>query len=137
MRARSLAVATGLMLVFGEPIAAHAYQSMTTRAVNVRLGAGVNFGRVATLPSGASVWVDFCQHNWCAVSTPTTKGWVSARYLRGEAGTPPPLTPYQPPLMQVPPAVAPNLVVPRGHFHDTPYSNVHKLSRDYHLHTSR
>ena len=78
---RSLAVVGGLLLGLALPASASADYATTVSAVNLRAGAGVGFARLATIPGGASVWVEFCQPLWCKVIWRKIGGWVSARYL--------------------------------------------------------
>ncbi len=129
MRIRSLAVAAAL-LAFGVPATASAYQATTISPVNVRAGAGSNFTRLATLPSGASLWVDFCQSGWCAVNADGVTGWVARRYLAGAGGG---AYSYRPPSLSAPaiPRYVPPLVIPRGHVHDYGYSSQHKFQRRF------
>jgi uncharacterized protein YraI len=80
---RNLVFVGGLLMALAVPSAANAYQSVTTGAVNVRAGAGVNSARIGTLGAGTSLWVDRCVRSWCLVKARGLRGWVSARYLAG------------------------------------------------------
>jgi uncharacterized protein YraI len=79
---RSFAIGVfGLGLAFAVPTVADAYLALTTGSVNVRVGPGVGFARIATLPPGAQVDVRYCQPGWCQIGFWNGGGWVSAAYL--------------------------------------------------------
>lgn len=61
--------------------AAMAQAATTSEAVNLRYGPGVNYLRITTLPSGASVHIDYCRIGWCQIRTSWGIGWVNSRYL--------------------------------------------------------
>ena len=127
MRIRSFALLAGFVMALGFPLAAHAYASVTTGAVNLRGGAGVNHVRITTLPRGTAVWVNYCRKNWCLVRAHGLNGWVSARYLSGVGA----VRRYRPPAVYVPPAIGFGFVVPRD-FHDYGHGRHHKPSRKFH-----
>lgn len=127
MRIRSFALFAGLVLALGTPVAAHAYASLTTGAVNLRAGAGVNYARITTLPRGTAVSVNYCRENWCKVRARGMSGWVSSRYLSG-TGT---VRRYIPPAIYVPPAIGFGFVVRRD-YHDYGYGRHHKPNRQFH-----
>jgi uncharacterized protein YraI len=78
----SLAVAGGLLIAGMMTTPASADErAVTTGAVHLRAGPGVKFKRIATIPGGASLWVDFCQPGWCKVLWRKLEGWVAAGYL--------------------------------------------------------
>ena len=134
MRIRSLAVLAVALVAVGMPVAANAYQATTTSPVNVRAGAGSNFTRIATLPPGASLWVDFCKSGWCAVNARGVTGWVARRYLSGaSAGDGGRNDSYRPPSLSAPaiPRYVPPLVIPRGDIHHYGYSKQHKFQRRF------
>ena len=80
---RSLAALGGLLLGLALPASADAYYAGTEGAVTLRAGPGVNFKRLAVIPGGASIWVDFCQPRWCKATWRGITGWVSAAYVSG------------------------------------------------------
>ncbi|WP_353506639.1 SH3 domain-containing protein [Variovorax flavidus] len=76
----SLLLALSLMLA----LPAMAFNSSTTRSLNVRSGPGSSFRVVTVLPPRTSVWVDRCTNGWrwCEVSGRRGgRGWVDARFL--------------------------------------------------------
>jgi len=73
-------VSTALFLGTGV-IAALAQAASTSEAVNLRYGPGVQYYRITTLPSGASVHIDYCRGGWCQIRTSWGIGWVNSRYL--------------------------------------------------------
>ena len=88
---RSLATA---LVVLGAavavPVAADAYPSWTSGSVNQRVGPGVGYYKMGTLPPGAQLDVRYCQIGWCSVISFLGAGWVSAGYLGGGARVLPP-----------------------------------------------
>lgn len=126
MRLRSLA--TALFVLTVTPNWAEAYQAVTTSPVNVRTGAGTAYARLATLPRGASVWVDACRLGWCAVNAGSVTGWVSARYLSGATGG---ANSYRAPSVYRPPVppYVPPVVVPRKDYHYYGYGKQHQFQR--------
>src|SRR5690606_26096126 len=62
---------------------ASAANSITTTAVNMRVGAGGSYPRITTIPANAAVTVHGCVRNytWCDTTYARYRGWVSARYL--------------------------------------------------------
>lgn len=132
MRIRNFALLAGFVLALGFPVAAHAYASVITGAVNLRSGAGVSHARITTLPRGTAVWVDHCRKNWCLVRARGLNGWVSARYLSG-AGA---VRRYYPPAIYVPPVIGFGFVVPRS-YHDYGYGRHHKPKRKFHKKSNR
>ena len=78
---RSLAVAAGLLVGLALPAAADAGYATTTGAVNLRAGAGAGYARLATIPAGDRLWVEFCKAKWCRVVWRKVNGWVAAAYL--------------------------------------------------------
>jgi uncharacterized protein YraI len=128
MRARSLAsIAAGLAMMLAAPVAAS--ELVTTGTVNMRTGAGVSNLRIATLPPGAPMSVDYCRKGWCLGSALGLRGWVSARYLSGDAK--PQVESYQPPVIAVPPvpAVKFPFVMPNRGFHDYGLGKQHQFQR--------
>jgi len=119
----------GLTMVLTPPVAAHASELVTTGAVNIRAGAGVDQERIATLPPGASMSVDYCRKGWCLGDVLGLRGWVSARYLSGDAE--PQIDSYAPPVITVPsvPAVKFPFVMPDRGFHDYGLGRAHKFQR--------
>ena len=119
----------GLTIVLALPVAAHASELVTTGAVNIRAGAGVDQERIATLPPGASMSVDYCREGWCLGDALGLRGWVSARYLSGGAG--PQIDSYAPPVITAPsvPAVKFPFVMPDRGFHDYGLGRAHKFQR--------
>jgi uncharacterized protein YraI len=79
----SLVAAAGLLVGLALPASANAYYAGTEGAVALRAGPGVNFKRITVIPSGVSIWVDFCQPRWCKVTWRSLSGWVSAAYVSG------------------------------------------------------
>ncbi|MBO9513874.1 MAG: SH3 domain-containing protein [Variovorax sp.] len=76
----SLFVAASLAL----PLSAMAFNTSTTRALNVRSGPGTSFRVVTVLQPRTQVWVDRCTSGWawCEVSVRRGgRGWVDARFL--------------------------------------------------------
>jgi uncharacterized protein YraI len=119
----------GLTLVLALSVAAPASELVTTGAVNIRAGAGVDQERIATLPPGASMSVDYCREGWCLGDALGLRGWVSARYLSVEAE--PQIDSYAPPVVTAPsaPAVKFPFVMPDRGFHDYGLGREHKFQR--------
>ena len=78
---RSLAIAGGLLVAAIATPASAGDRAITKGAVNLRAGPGPGFAKLATIPAGASLWVDFCQSRWCSVIWHKRSGWVAASYL--------------------------------------------------------
>jgi uncharacterized protein YraI len=119
----------GMTVFLALPVAAHASELVTTGAVNMRAGAGVDRERIATLPAGASMSVDYCRQGWCLGDALGRRGWVSARYLSVEAE--PQIDSYAPPVIAAPPvpAVKFPFVMPDRGFHDYGLGRAHKFER--------
>jgi hypothetical protein len=83
MTLRSLAAVGGLLLGLALPAAADAYYAATEGAVSIRSGPGVGFKRLAVIPRGATLWVEFCQPRWCKAVWRGISGWVAASYVSG------------------------------------------------------
>jgi uncharacterized protein YraI len=115
--------------VLALPPAGQASELVTTGAVNIRAGAGVDQERIATLPPGASMSVDYCREGWCLGDALGLRGWVSARYL--SVGAEPQIDNYVPPVVTVPlvPAVKFPFVMPDRGFHDYGLGREHKFQR--------
>jgi uncharacterized protein YraI len=115
--------------VLALPVAAHPSELVTTGTVNIRAGAGVDQERIATLPPGASMSVDYCREGWCKGEVLGLRGWVSARYL--SVGAAPQIDNYVPPVITVPsvPAVKFPFVMPDRGFHDYGLGREHKFQR--------
>jgi uncharacterized protein YraI len=124
MRMALLVMAASLAM----PAAADTYRSVTTGNVNLRAGAGVGYERIMTLPRGTEVLIDVCRDGWCLVDSLGVSGWVSSRYLFGNAVL---VEPDRPPVVRPPPIATFDFVVPRD-YHDLGYSNQHRPSRDLH-----
>src|SRR5690606_4003902 len=73
-----------LAAILSMTLPAAAANSVTTTAVNMRVGAGASYPRITTIPAHAAVTVHGCVANWtwCDTSWSRYRGWVSARYLR-------------------------------------------------------
>lgn len=71
---------SGLMLLAGNYVA-QAQTASVSGSVNLRQGPGAKYVRIATLPRGASVHIDYCRGGWCQVRSSWGIGWVSSRYL--------------------------------------------------------
>jgi uncharacterized protein YraI len=125
----SAALLLGLTAVLVLPLAAQASELVTTGAVNIRAGAGVDQKRIATLPPGASMSVDYCREGWCRGEALGFRGWVSARYLSVESE--PQIETYVPPVITAPkaPAVKFPFVMPDRGFHDYGIGRAHKFER--------
>ena len=119
----------GLTIVLALPVATQASDLVTTGAVNIRTGAGVDQQRIATLPPGVSMSVDYCREGWCRGEALGLRGWVSARYL--SVGAEPRIDNYVPPAIIVPavPAVKFPFVMPDRGFHDYGLGRAHKFQR--------
>ena len=128
MSFRGSAIVGGLTAALAMPVAADADQSMTTGAVNMRGGAGIEHARITTLPAGASVWIHYCVEGWCLAHARGLEGWVSARYLLSASGH---VESYQPPTITAPtaPAVKFPFVMPDRGFHDYGLGDQHKFQR--------
>lgn len=88
---RSLATALlALGAAVAVPAIANAYPAWTSGSVNQRVGPGVGYYKMGTLPPGAQVDVRYCQSGWCQVGSFLGIGWVSAGYLGGGARVLPP-----------------------------------------------
>jgi uncharacterized protein YraI len=87
---RAIAVIGGLMLGMAMPATASADYAVVTNAVHLRVGPGVGFARLATIPGGASLWVEFCRPKWCNVIWRNLRGWVARSYLGIGYGPPAP-----------------------------------------------
>lgn len=63
--------------------AAMAADARTTTNLNIRVGPGVEYGYIDTIPAGALVPVFGCigDFGWCEVSYAGIRGWVSSDYL--------------------------------------------------------
>ncbi len=66
---------------------AEAQTLSVTQPVNLRQGPGVKYARIAALPRGAMVHVDYCRNGWCRLRSSWGIGWASRRYL-GSARVP-------------------------------------------------
>lgn len=76
----SLLIASSLVL----PLSALAFNTSTTRSLNVRSGPGTSFRVVTVLAPRTSVWVNQCTNGWlwCEISVRRGgRGWVDARFL--------------------------------------------------------
>jgi hypothetical protein len=80
---RSIAVIGGLILGLALPASADAWYSKTEGSVSLRIGPGVNYKRIATIPAGATIWVDWCKLRWCSVAWKGLHGFVAASYVAG------------------------------------------------------
>ena len=69
------ALLTGLGLGVAE-----AATGFATGSVNLRMGPGAGYARIATIPAGAPVEVFRCT-SWCQVAFAGRRGWVSSRYI--------------------------------------------------------
>ena len=123
------AFALGVTMALTLPVVAHASELVTTGAVNIRAGAGVDQERIATLPPAAPMSVDYCREGWCLGDALGLRGWVSARYLSGNAE--PQIDSYMPPIITAPsaPAVKFPFVMPDRGFHDYGLGRAHKFQR--------
>jgi uncharacterized protein YraI len=77
---RPVLVAASLVL----PLSAMAFNTATTRSLNVRAGPGTSFRVVTVLPPRTSVRVDRCTSGWqwCEIwARRGGRGWVDARFL--------------------------------------------------------
>jgi uncharacterized protein YraI len=83
MTFRSLAAVGGLLFGLALPASAEAYYAVTGGTVSLRAGAGTGFQRLAVIPGGSRIWVDFCRPAWCKATWRGISGWVSAAYVRG------------------------------------------------------
>lgn len=60
--------------------------AQSTTSVNVRSGPGTSYGVVDVLYAGENVTVEGCvSSGWCQITHSGPDGWVSARYLTGNA----------------------------------------------------
>jgi len=118
-------------LALSLPAAADAYRAETTAAVNMRAGGGTDHARIATLPAGTPVWVEYCREGWCAVNARGVEGWVSGRYIGGSPA--PTVRPYRPTVIETPPAPPPLQIYPRRPgYHDYGYGRYHQPNRQFH-----
>jgi uncharacterized protein YraI len=85
---RPLLIVGGLLLGLALPASADAYYAATEGAVALRAGPGAQFKRLAVIPRGASIWVDFCQPRWCKATWRGITGWVSAAFVTGRYAEP-------------------------------------------------
>jgi uncharacterized protein YraI len=68
------------------PAAAQAaWYGVAATTVNLRLGPGTGYGRVAVVPAGARLTVFQCG-GWCQVRFAGMTGWINARYVAGGGG---------------------------------------------------
>ena len=79
---RTLAVVGGLLLgLVGAPAIASADYAVVGSTASLRAGPGPGYPRVATIPAGQTIWVNFCRPKWCSVVWRNLRGWVSAALL--------------------------------------------------------
>ena len=62
--------------------------AQVTVDLNLRVGAGTDYGIITTIPSGVAVTVYGCTsgYSWCDVEWDGYRGWVYSRYLAGTVG---------------------------------------------------
>jgi uncharacterized protein YraI len=82
LRTRLLGAGSALLLTAG---AAAAAPAVVSTDLNMRSGPGTQYGVIGTIPGGATVDVDGCTGNWCAVNFNGRSGYASASYLQGGA----------------------------------------------------
>lgn len=132
MTSNVLAFAGCLGIGIALSVAANAGDRLTTANVNLRVGAGVDHNRIATLPRGIFVQVDDCRDGWCQIRVRERTGWVAARYLAAprpsDTGT---VERFRPSVVVAPPPVKIQPVVPRN-FHDLGPSRHHEPLRNFH-----
>ncbi len=81
-RAKTILLAgKAAMLLGAGTLAVQAQPAITSEAVNLRYGPGVQYVRITTLPRSASVHIDYCRAGWCQIRTSWGIGWVNGRYL--------------------------------------------------------
>lgn len=107
---------SGLMLLAGNYVA-QAQTASVSGSVNLRQGPGAKYVRIATLPRGASVHIDYCRGGWCQVRSSWGMGWLSSRYLQQGYNSPPAYTQSYP----VQPQVTFGLNLGSGFYNDGPY----------------
>jgi uncharacterized protein YraI len=78
-----LLAAGAMVLGLSGASAAMAADARTTSNLNIRVGPGVQYGYIDTIPAGAVVPVHGCigDYGWCEVSFAGIRGWVSSDYL--------------------------------------------------------
>lgn len=98
----------------GEALAADA---VATGDVNIRTGPGTEYAVIVTLPAGAQIEVFGCieGRTWCDAAWGRYRGWVASAYLAvSYAGAPAPI-------VRIPVAVAPPVVVHRPDTYYAPH----------------
>ena len=115
------------------PTIAIAGEKLTTANVNMRTGAGVDHGRIATLRRGTLVRVGDCRDGWCQITALGQTGWVLLHDISS--------SPIYQTVVQSndsdrrsfvpPPAVKFDLVVPRS-YHDLGTTRHHEPLRKFH-----
>lgn len=73
-----------------------AQTASVSQSVNLRRGPGERYGRIATLPRGVRVHVDYCRGGWCQIRSSWGLGWVSGRYLQRAYSSGPSYAPAYP-----------------------------------------
>jgi len=81
MKIHATIAAAVLALAMLVPVSAQAAQpGFAAGTVNLRMGPGVKYARIAVVPAGARLTVFVCT-NWCQVRYAGVTGWISARYV--------------------------------------------------------
>ncbi len=63
------------------PATANAWYSHTEASASMRTGPGVKYKRIATIPAGSRLWVEWCKSNWCYATWKNIKGYVAASLI--------------------------------------------------------
>lgn len=79
MSLRSLVIAVGMLIGLAVPTAASA--AYATGDVHLRVGPGVQYRIITTVPRGAYVRVLSCVPGWCRAVFHSTVGWMSSSYI--------------------------------------------------------
>lgn len=84
MRTKNIAATLALLLGISLPSLAEAANAYATGNVNMRTGPGTQYGRVGTIPAGATLTIRGCLngYSWCEVTFAGRRGWASSNYLQ-------------------------------------------------------